>query len=770
VSTADFQDRLERLLAGELAEEEARQLFREIQGDPQALEEYLAARELHHDLRRLLAPGSSDEAFLRGILNARSTERKGAEEFLQSVARSHSQRTRPKTTGRTRRQAPTRVRNLLRFVFLAAGLLVAVASLWLLLSSATAPGKNLHDDQALKGTPDRIEREQAPPASVPVEPHRMPDRAVDIDREQEKKPALVPPPEPKPLPVEPKPRENAVERPPGRPAPAPKPATRPTLTAVATIQKTKGDVFVFSGSAAEKTPASDGQALSPGQGIFTEGPLSGAVLSQVDATRLALGAETRIRFAEGSPEIALFQGKLDVEAGPRPPDKGLLLTTPHAEVRIHESRLTLTSSSGSTRLNVFQGAALFTNVWEGREFQVKAGNQAVAQDPPGIDLKRVDEVLRKGISFLKNAPSTGSEELGIPHCDELILLTLLCAKVPETDAALQKYLKNALSAPLAKTYLVSLQAMALEELDRVRYQNRIAECAQFLADNQCANGQWTYAGEPSAVSIVTELGTDVATSGGVGSPDLFGRRGKPKVIRRLQIRKTRSGGAQGDNSNAQYAALGLRACAEAGIAVPPETLQIASGWWRKSQYSPIPGGPQATGDGGAARGWCYHDGKNPVNGGPCCVGAYASMTAGAVSSLMIYDHLMGTDWKKDVAVRIGMNWMSTYFAVARNLNMDQSFKTVNGGTTPPETYLYYNLYALERVGVFSAQEKLGRHSWYAEGAKYLLAKQKADGSWSEASQSSRPPWDTCFAILFLRRATRPLEDVPSVDRALPKDK
>ena len=76
MSSAGFQDRLERLLAGELSEEEFRQFFLELQKDPQALEDYLAVRELHHDLGRLLSPGSSDEAFLRGILNARSGERK----------------------------------------------------------------------------------------------------------------------------------------------------------------------------------------------------------------------------------------------------------------------------------------------------------------------------------------------------------------------------------------------------------------------------------------------------------------------------------------------------------------------------------------------------------------------------------------------------------------------------------------------------------------------------------------------------------------------
>ena len=50
----------------------------------------------------------------------------------------------------------------------------------------------------------------------------------------------------------------------------------------------------------------------------------------------------------------------------------------------------------------------------------------------------------------------------------------------------------------------------------------------------------------------------------------------------------------------------------------------------------------------------------------------------------------------------------------------------------------------------------------------LLAAQKADGSW-DASHYGQPTWDTCFAILFLKQATRRL-DVPSVDRTAPKEK
>jgi hypothetical protein len=80
--------------------------------------------------------------------------------------------------------------------------------------------------------------------------------------------------------------------------------------------------------------------------------------------------------------------------------------------------------------------------------------------------------------------------------------------------------------------------------------------------------------------------------------------------------------------------------------------------------------------------------------------------------------------------------------------------------------LSYYLYALERAGMLTGVEKIGSHDWYAEGAKYLLDHQRADGSWP-GGEEEEAVWNTCFAILFLKRSTRPLIDVPSVDRYAP---
>ena len=52
-------------------------------------------------------------------------------------------------------------------------------------------------------------------------------------------------------------------------------------------------------------------------------------------------------------------------------------------------------------------------------------------------------------------------------------------------------------------------------------------------------------------------------------------------------------------------------------------------------------------------------------------------------------------------------------------------------------------------------ERIGSHKWYREGAEVLIENQEKNGSWK------RNTVKTCFAILFLRRATRPLGGVAS---------
>jgi hypothetical protein len=371
---------------------------------------------------------------------------------------------------------------------------------------------------------------------------------------------------------------------------------------------------------------------------------------------------------------------------------------------------------------------------------------------PQVDPKKVDLAIKKGTQYLvaqvgKMPPAFGKEPTRICHSDELVLWTLIHAGVPESSVAFRELFKNVTEAEFRRTYEVALQAMILEEVDRVRYQERIVQCAQFLADNQCPNGQWSY-GEPPTKDIPTVYGALPVATGKKSSGASGAERQKPLVVRKVKVTPRRTGPAQGDNSNSQYAALGIRACTDAGVIFPDELLSRGRKWFRDSQHDAPKGTGVATGTDPSAppAGWCY--GSKWHGHGP-----YGSMTAGAIGGLAIYDTLLGDDWRKDAAVRSGLSWMAKNFLASGNPG-PPSEEWAKGDTH--WSHFYY-LYALERAGVLCRTEWMGRHAWYAEGANVLLASQGRDGAWNESLT------DTCFAILFLKRATRPLEDVASRD-------
>jgi len=98
-------------------------------------------------------------------------------------------------------------------------------------------------------------------------------------------------------------------------------------------------------------------------------------------------------------------------------------------------------------------------------------------------------------------------------------------------------------------------------------------------------------------------------------------------------------------------------------------------------------------------------------------------------------------------------------------------------------YPFYCLYALEQACVFSGTALLGRHPWYAEGAKFLVRVQRSDGAWGTipphgpgakvarvSGEASGDCISTALALLFLLRSSevyrpttpRQLDPVPAV--------
>ncbi|HEX5136330.1 MAG TPA: prenyltransferase/squalene oxidase repeat-containing protein [Planctomycetota bacterium] len=193
----------------------------------------------------------------------------------------------------------------------------------------------------------------------------------------------------------------------------------------------------------------------------------------------------------------------------------------------------------------------------------------------------------------------------------------------------------------------------------------------------------------------------------------------------------RYGQANGDAdlSATQFVLLALRAASQAGYPidkVSPESWEAAAQFAKNCQKP----------DGGFG----YQV------GGP----SYASMTACGVGSLLICKEQMDLSEDKkappwiDDSIKRGMEWLDKNFDAE-----------TNSGAERPE--LFYYLYGVERVGDLSGRKEFNGKDWYLRGAMLLLDRQEGDGKWSDPT--GYPPTDvlgTCFALLFLKRATVPV--------------
>jgi hypothetical protein len=177
-------------------------------------------------------------------------------------------------------------------------------------------------------------------------------------------------------------------------------------------------------------------------------------------------------------------------------------------------------------------------------------------------------------------------------------------------------------------------------------------------------------------------------------------------------------------SNTQFALLGLRAARQLGLEPPEKTLvAVAEGVWHFQD-----------------RDGAFHYDLERM--------PYDGIHAAALSGLAILDEFA----ERSPAVKAALRkherdrqraeaWLEAHFAIERN-----SYAT--GAWTPYFQYAY--LWAIERWCGLTERKTVAGQDWYRRGAEWLIATQAADGSWTSDDKALT---NTCFALLFLRRAT-----------------
>jgi ferric-dicitrate binding protein FerR (iron transport regulator) len=243
--------------------------------------------------------------------------------------------------------------------------------------AAQIPAEESHPEQRreevrVQEVLTRIENEKPAPEQplpekpAPVNPEPQP---VAVPERPAPRPTETPAPEPKVVVVQ---TPAAQTRPEEKSSPAVKPAAAPVSPGIATLDRVEGDVWVV--ASGNRAPARSGLTLASGDALETVGKASQAVVEFPDGTRLVLGADTivdSIRIADGK-RVSLKQGVLAAQVSRQPAGELMTFVTASAEARVLGTRLTLSVTSFSTRLEVREGKVRVARKDDGASIDVPA--------------------------------------------------------------------------------------------------------------------------------------------------------------------------------------------------------------------------------------------------------------------------------------------------------------------------------------------------------------------------------------------------------------
>ena len=343
---------------------------------------------------------------------------------------------------------------------------------------------------------------------------------------------------------------------------------------------------------------------------------------------------------------------------------------------------------------------------------------------------RVNKAIERGKDWLLRVQAgdgsfrTFRNHRGYPMGNTaLAVLTLLKCGVPASNPAIEKAFAWLRRLPMRRVYSVSVLLMALD----AKY---AAARDPFAVEETDRYGQRT-GKDPCSEKITPE---DLAWMK-EGVAYLTERQNADGVWRYDE--------GDFDLSNTQFALLGLHAASRCGTKVKQavwlDALRFLLAYQEKEGEAVMYKANEVRGryrfewtERALARGFRYTPEWERPTG---------SMSTAGLASLIICQSRLwrargfGGQLRADTrrGIRDAMAWLQQHFTVDHNPGGHQHWH-------------FYYLYGLERAGILGRFRFLGTRDWYREGAELLLGAQHPGGNWHGGA-------DTCFALLFLKRAT-----------------
>jgi Domain of unknown function (DUF4159) len=339
------------------------------------------------------------------------------------------------------------------------------------------------------------------------------------------------------------------------------------------------------------------------------------------------------------------------------------------------------------------------------------GQNAERRHEPLVD--QVRKAITGGVRYLREMQRpNGSWELteysfSIVHnggATSLAVLALLNSGLSPNDPLITRALTYLRGTKTNSTYACALQTMALVEAGFSEDRERIAQNVKWLID-------------------IRQLDREGKLTGWS-----YGRRES----------------TQPDNSNTQYALLGLHYGKLGGAHIPDAVWSSIRDYYTRMQKN---------------GGWTYSTRGDPFTrgGGPSLTMTTAGLcglliagaelnesreeynvATGAAANCGVYREGSSAD-KANKAAAAALEWIGSHFQC--QLNHDT----------------FYSLYSLERAGRLSGLRFFGSHDWYREGCAFLVKAQAEDGSWASTGHGENwPVVSTSFSLLFLSKGRTPV--------------
>jgi hypothetical protein len=375
-----------------------------------------------------------------------------------------------------------------------------------------------------------------------------------------------------------------------------------------------------------------------------------------------------------------------------------------------------------------------------------------------VEKDEVQKAIDRGVNALKGMQDgNGSWPYPLSGATSLAGIALLECDVPSDDKSIQAAAAHVRkSCPeLKNTYSLALAVVFLDRLGEPQDVPLIESLMVRILAGQNKDGRWGYdcppIGEREMNRLRTHLKNRTELKGGRELPKPGKRTvaDMPDEIRQQLAAINRAGpigSLISDNSNTQFVTLALWVGRRHGFPVESALARLEHRM-RSTQ------GPNGSWDYHCVSGSEIEPNYIPTLGTPAMTAAGAlalTVAHGAAHDPDAVKRRAPLDPTRDIALQKALLGLGS--SIGKPVG-----KVVKPGPDSPIPIInvengksYYFLWALERLAVALNLETIGNKDWYNWGAEVLLANQAGDGTWRGEYGDSGA--DTCFALMFLRRA------------------